>query len=556
MRKFFTYLLSATLSVPAIAQEASETSDKLWFDGNARVMYDRDAINGDLANTDTISARNDGGGFTILDLGFHFNPINDVEIYSQVRLRNDFGGMWGARSAVDLRWLSAKGVINDKISYNVGDIHLRQSNFTLHNYSQELSKYEPEAFSFYRDYVNYENFYKEDYWRLQGLQTNFSYAMYNSIKSIDFDAFTARVRGAQWLGQPELLMLGGTTMANFSGGLRAGVHYINTFEILASSNGSTTYYNPVVNAQVGHKGKWKNMPYDALIEGGVSKRGWNGDSLAPEVSGFFTKASVKLNAEKAKFNASFRAVDTDFRSIGAQTRRTNFISSPDTYPFYGNDYSVRRVSMLDIVSDPSVYNQYLSTSLMDYNTMYSAVSPYGDATPNRIGLTAEMQDYKLNDKFTFSAHAQAFTELIGQGTLEKRMLGRAGVQSVLDLGKLKAETSLVVESVQRGGSDFESIDFGSTLYSGSVSYEVMDGLKLLAGAKMFVAEGNEVAAERDAYDQVNDYEIINYDAQETMLIAGMQHNFTEDVYFTLQYNQFDVDDFSMGRLIFMFRVNL
>ena len=76
--------------MPAIAQEAS-TSDKLWFDGNARVMYDRDAINGDLANTDTISARNDGGGFTILDLGFHFNPINDVEIYSQVRLRNDFG---------------------------------------------------------------------------------------------------------------------------------------------------------------------------------------------------------------------------------------------------------------------------------------------------------------------------------------------------------------------------------------------------------------------------------------------------------------------------------
>ena len=55
---------------------------------------------------------------------------------------------------------------------------------------------------------------------------------------------------------------------------------------------------------------------------------------------------------------------------------------------------------------------------------------------------------------------------------------------------------------------------------------------------------------------MNDYEIINYDAQETMLIAGMQHNFTEDVYFTLQYNQFDVDDFSMGRLIFMFRVNL
>ena len=95
MRKFITYLLSAALFAPAIAQENSGTSEKLWFDGNARVMYDRDAINGHLADTDTISARNDGGGFTILDLGFHFTPVEDVEIYSQVRLRNDFGGMWG-----------------------------------------------------------------------------------------------------------------------------------------------------------------------------------------------------------------------------------------------------------------------------------------------------------------------------------------------------------------------------------------------------------------------------------------------------------------------------
>ena len=173
----------------------------------------------------------------------------------------------GARSAVDLRWLSAKGVINDKISYNVGDIYLRQTNFTLHNYDQEISKYEPEIFNFYRDYVDYENFYKEDFWRLQGLQTNFSYAMYNSIKSLDFDAFTARVRGAQWLGQPELLMLGGTAMANFSDGLRAGIHYINTFEIIASSNGTDSYYNPVFNAQLGYKGKWNEMPLTQCLRG-------------------------------------------------------------------------------------------------------------------------------------------------------------------------------------------------------------------------------------------------------------------------------------------------
>jgi len=92
---------------------------------------------------------------------------------------------------------------------------------------------------------------------------------------------------------------------------------------------------------------------------------------------------------------------------------------------------------------------------------------------------------------------------------------------------------------------------------------LMKNLKIIAGAKMFYAEGNEFIAERDIYDQINDFEDINYDSKETILIAGIQHHFTEDIYFTMQYNQFNVldktntyDEFSLGRLIFMFNMNL
>ena len=76
------------------------------------------------------------------------------------------------------------------------------------------------------------------------------------------------------------------------------------------------------------------------------------------------------------------------------------------------------------------------------------------------------------------------------------MLGRAGVQSVLDLGKLKAETSLVVESVQRGGR-ISRVSISEARFKIRVvrSY---GRFETLAGAKMFVVEGNEVATERDA----------------------------------------------------------
>ena len=47
---------------------------------------------------------------------------------------------------------------------------------------------------------------------MQGLQTNFSYTFYNAINSVEADMFASRVRGVQWLGEPELLMLGGTSL--------------------------------------------------------------------------------------------------------------------------------------------------------------------------------------------------------------------------------------------------------------------------------------------------------------------------------------------------------
>ena len=568
MKKKYLYYLSSLMLFPILAQ--SQVKSKLWYDGNARVMYNRDALEGTLKETDTVSTRSNGGGFTILDLGFHFTPVDDIEISSEIRLKNDFGGMWGNKSFVELRRLSAKGVVNNKIAFSVGDIYLKQTKFTLYNNEQELSEYEPSVFKFYRDFVNYENYYQSNYWRLQGVQTNFSYNMYNFIEQLDFDGFTARIRGLEWLGRPELLMLGGSAVVKLSNKINLGTHYVNTFEVLSSSNGTVAYYNPVLNTQLSYSGSLKDIPYKMLIEGGFSKRGWDGDSLAPEIKGYFTNATINAKGKKGDIKLGFRYVDTDFRSIGSQTRRIDYNTTTTTYPYYSNDYTQRKVSLLDIMSDPNVYNQNLSTSLMNYNPMYSCVSPYGDATPNRIGLIAEIDNLNLTDFLSAKVQTQYFSEIIGQGTTNKRSFNKSALSSSLSIDKLLSlknsfdlEGSINLETVKRDGEDFEKIDFSSILYSGSISYELIKNFKIIAGAKVFTAKGNEFIAERDMYDQINDYSNNTYDSKETILIGGIQHHFTDDVYFTIQYNQFNVldkintyDEFSMGRLIFMFNMNL
>ena len=568
MKKTYLYYFLFLMLSPILVQ--SQVKSKLWYDGNSRVIFNRDALEGTIKDIDTVSTRSNGGGSTVFDLGFHFTPVDDIEIFSEIRLKNDFGGMWGNKSVVELRRLSAKGIVNNKIAFSIGDIYLKQTKFTLYNYEQELSQYEPSVFKFYRDYVNYENYYQSNYHRLQGLQTNFSYNMYNFIEQLDFDAFTARIRGVEWLGKPELLMLGGSAIVRLSNKINLGSHYVNTFEVLSSSNGTVAYYNPVLNTQISYSGLVNDNPYKMLLEGGFSKRGWDGDSLAPEVKGNFIKASLHSKRINGELDLGFRYVDSDFRSIGAQTRRIQYNNTTTTYPYYSNNYTQRKVSLLDVMSDPNVYNQNLSTSLMSYNPMYSSVTPYGDATPNRIGFTAKISNMNITDFFIANVQAQYFTEVIGQGTTQKRMLNKSALQSMLLLNKLLStkkslilEGSMNLETVNRAGEDFEKIDFTSILYSGSISYELIKNFKIIAGAKVFYAEGNEFIADRDKYDQINDYSNHIYDSKETILIAGLQHHFTEDIYFTMQYNQFNVldktntyDEFSLGRLIFMFNMNL
>ena len=566
--KFLNILTILLLSVVSLH---AQIKSKVWYDGNARVMYDRDVLTGsNLDLTDTVSTRSNGKGFSKIDLGIHFNPIKDIEISSSIRLQNDFGGMWGNKNSVTLRSLSAKGVINN-IRFGVGDLFLKQSKYTLYNYSQELLRYEPNVFNFYKEYVNYENHYMKNYWRLQGIQTNFSYNMYSFLEQIDVDAFSSRIRGSQWLGDPELLMFGSTVLIRLNDKFKIGSHYINTFEIKSTSNTDVAYYNPVLTAKVIYSDKlFEKYPFNFTFEGGTSKRGWEGDGFAPEIKGTFFSSLFKSKINNSSISFAFKYVDTDFRSIGAQTRRLQYLSSPTSYPFYSNNYTQRTISLLDIMTDPNVYNQKLSTSLMDYNPMYSAVLPYGDATPNRIGPQINVENISITDYLTVNFNAKYFTEVIGQGTTKKRDFYNGALSTKFLVNKMFDmsmpiifEASILSENVQRAGSSIEKISFKNNLISGGLSIGIYDNLNIICGAKIFTAKGNEYLIERNSYDQIIDYISISYDSEETILIGGLQYFLDNDMYITMQYNHFNVldknnleDEFSMGRLIFMFNMNL
>lgn len=570
MTKFITKLIFFLILMPLLS--SGQITQKVWYDGNSRAMFYRDALSGDLKDIDTTSTRSEGEGYTAIDLGMHFTPNDEIEIFSEIRIKNDFGYMWGSGAYVDLRRLSVKGVLNDRISFNLGDMYLKQTVFTLNNFDQELSKYEPSVFQAYRDLIEYENFYLDDYWRVQGLQSNFSYTFYNAISSVEADFFASRVRGVEWLGEPELLMLGATSLIKLENSLSVAINHVNSFEVQSSSLDTVTYYNPVTNLQLKYAKKINNYTYRLNLDFGGSTRGWreNNGTTIFEATGRFIKGDLKAINKRIMASIGFSYVDPDFRSAGAQSRRINYISAPSSYAYYTNNTILRPVSMMDITTDPNVYNNRLSTSLMHYNILYTAVTPYGEATPNRAGAKIDFDYKNKGASILVSAEAAFYNEVIGQGTTEKRALFSSGIMLTAHLEKLtplknktRFEVSVSNENVERDGSDLEEISFNSMLLSAGLSYELFNNLKVIGGVKSFGGKGNEVGSQRDEYDQIVSYKLLDFDSKEDILMLGLQYNFTNDIYFSLQTNKIDIDDktseisqLSLSRIYFMFNMNL
>ena len=53
------------------------------------------------------------------------------------------------------------------------------------------------------------------------------------------------------------------------------------------------------------------------------------------------------------------------------------------------------------------------------------------------------------------------------------------------------------ETVQRNGDDYEKVDLKTILCSGSISYEILKNLKIIAGVKLFL--GKEMSLLKETF---------------------------------------------------------
>ena len=561
----------------------SQTNENIWFDGVSRAYFNRDAINTNVTD-DTLSARNVSNGYSLLDLNTHVNPIKDIEIFTQLRLKNSFGSFFGSGTEVNVRQLRAKGVINNKIRFSVGDLFLKQSKFTLYNYDEELLRYENDLINPYRDIIHYENFYTENRWRLQGLQADFSYEFDRYIRGLDFDFFVTRPRGSSQINETtyssDILLSGGSIISQINKQLIFSGNYINLFEPGASGTKNISIRNPVHDISLLYSFDKEKYHIQQNLHTGFSKRFWlhsdleNGisDSTSNRTQGMYFELDNKYSKKDStlSFSLGYRYVDPNFRSAGAQTRRLDYNNINSIYPNYTNMSLIRPPSIFDLMSDNIWYNQEISSTLMIFNPIYSNVLPYGEATPNRSGIYLNAKANNLDKKYIAKINVGYFREVIGQGTDDKRNFSLLKGSLKVNFDKLlnwNKKLSLYISSNSeisaRSGGELSSLNLFSNHINVSVNAELVDKLFIQTSYNMFVANGNEFITQRDNYGNITYFTKTQIDQKEHVVSTGMMFKFRKNVYANLNYNSwgmkffdFPYEDYKYNRLVLILSVEL
>lgn len=505
---------------------------------------------------DTINAPRANYGHTLLDLGFSIFPNNNTEIISSFRIRNELGGFWGGGVSFNVRQLTLNGVAGNKVKYNLGDIDVKMTPYTLYNFQEEGIVNEAEIFALRRQVVHYDMFYlPNNTWRMQGGQVAFGLKFNKVLQALEFKGFITRQRPTDGITIPERLFGGGTTTWKQNDQLQFSYNSISLFDLTRTINDSIRYKNHVQTLSAKYRSKSQhNFQWGVDAEGGTSNVNYINytNPAAPDLQNdWFYDAAFVFEYKKSKIvtKLGYKDVGADFFSPGAQTKRVDFSKFPGVFQQYTNNAVGRAINLTDIINHNAGYSYQLSDRLMAYNVAYDNINPYGIATPNRRGayFNLEQKD-SLKFKHSFIQIAQLF-ESRGMGTnVKKSFTSLAGGMDIAlhDFFAWKREIifnfGIRYDMTNRGGEEYEKIKLASTLIDLGLSVRLVGKLDLLLGAKYFKAAGNEFVNTRNAFNTITDLTPISMDFTETTLAGGFRYKFSEKNQLLLNYQLHQIKD--------------
>jgi hypothetical protein len=327
MNKKGLYLavFASTLLAPNLIKAQA---DKVKFGAVSRTFLESDK----LGNNDTVNVGSIKSGYTLVDLGININPEKNTEIQSVIRFKTDFGGFYGAGTLIEVRQLRVRGIIAKFLNYELGDLHMQLSPYTLFNNAAEGHVNESAAFSDLRnDIAYYDNRNNGNRWWQQGAHADFGLA-FNSpaLQSLKVDGFFLRNRPAGVIGGTAVFYGGGKLTLNQSKYFTLTGNYINLYDDGATANTKVETQNPVMSSEAVIKIEQPKYLFKIMGEAGASQLNVSQNpnivnDMGSSIKDNFYDAAVGVNFKPSNINikAGYNYVGPNFFSSGAQSKRVS-----------------------------------------------------------------------------------------------------------------------------------------------------------------------------------------------------------------------------------------
>ena len=570
MTKKVTLILSI-FSVLLVTRLSAQ--QPVYFTGLGRALV---ADDGMADQSKVASKQKASAGYTLFDLGIYAKSSDVLRGGVILRTKNQFGGFYGDGAALTFRQMQMEGLIAKKVKYEIGDIYLTHTRYTLWNDDSSDTRYESSLFSLRRGIVNYENFYVGNAWRLQGVNAKGKINFTKGIESIGIRAYGGRTMSTNFTTIPDRYFYGG----------RVDLMQSKYFRIAGNVAALSDIAGTVKVAQVSYNNMVYTTDFDLALDQEKFRVGIAGevgasqmelkrtsDTTDKKFNDYFFDIGAKATYKPWNLNvgASYRNVGFNFNSPMAQTRR---VADPaavtlTNFPNLNNGTTGRQVSLFDLYSqENNLYNQSIATTLMNYYIQYNMVEPYGRATPNRKGYTFDANLKDANGIISAGVEVNALSEIVSEGdslsnTKRKFMLIRSGatlnIHKLINFEKAIAiNGGLRTESSKRSGPD--PVNLASSLIDLGLDVEVLKSLHALGGMKMFRVKGNEIQSSRDQLNQIVSYNSgVYFNQTQNIIATGLRYDFDKGSAFSVHYHIVKFDDkltttntYNLNQLFFVF----
>jgi hypothetical protein len=509
--------------------------------GLGRAILTNNKMTGNIMKSDTVSARKGLSGYNLFDLGFNLEKGREFQSNVILRVRQPWGDFWGEQTRFEFRQLQIKGDLN-WLSYEIGDIDVQNTAYTVYNQDEIYNQYEAPVFRARRDIVQYENFNKDNVWRLQGVKLGTEwYLGKKNLESFRLNTFGVRTNITNEFSIPDRLLIGGRLDIHTTDKYTIGVNYVGLQDV-PLDDFATNYVNHVVTGSVD---LWtirkENFKFGITGESGSS--GNNYYKLSTDTTyksnDFFVDGGVKSEFKKKIFvKVSYKNVGVKYSSPSAQTTRVNVNTAPLLFSKVLNGTVNRSQLLYDRFTQEQIYNRGISPVLQLCNPIYNNVMPYGEATPNRTGYSFEVGK-KESEKLEFNVQARLLSEIVGEGTAAKRnfIASQGGVKlGIGAISNIERKIDLYLggryEKTSRSGG---GVDLTSTLMDAGMVFQLFKQVDILGGAKILNASGDEIIPVRDDLNYIYDYVPVHFDVQESVWSYGIRINFNETTNFNVNH---------------------